>query len=267
MGEQMEVPLVVFGHILQLMGLAAVDSVNLLAFAVIAGLWLSLRDKPGLFAPRAAQFTGGAFIGIMILAALAVWVIGANQDFLRELWENPIVAVIAGIIGVILLAVAFKPQKNKRAEHAAAKLADSRREGYEVAAEQAVDEALAEDSPIPKSVLQKFGLFGTGIALGIIQSGTSIPFATGVVVISFAGTSVLQQIIEIVVFALVAIAPSACLITVLSKVNSSRVDAATSKINRFLARAKTLGKWLTIAVGVALVILSIVRMLQLGVLF
>ena len=77
----------------------------------------------------------------------------------------------------------------------------------------------------------------------------------------------LQQIIEIVVFALVAIAPSACLITVLSKVNSSRVDAATSKINRFLARAKTLGKWLTIAVGVALVILSIVRMLQLGVLF
>lgn len=256
----------ILGHIVQLMGLAAIDSVNLLAFAVIAGLWLSLRDKKGMFAPRAAQFTGGAFIGILLLAALSVWVIGSNQDLVRRLWDNPIAAIVAGVVGIVLLVLAFKVSPKPRAERSAATLADSRNSGYEAAAVDALEEAIAEESPIPKSIMQSIGLFGTGIMLGIIQSGTSAPFAGGVVIISFAETNLVQQIVEIVVFALVAIAPSAVLIAILSRVDSSRIDSATARINAFLDKAKSLGRWLTIVVGLALVALAVVRLVQLGVL-
>lgn len=256
----------ILGHIVQLMGLAAIDSVNMLAFAVIAGLWLSLRDKKGTFAPRAAQFTGGAFLGILGLAMLSVWVIGSNQDLVRRLWDNPIAAIVAGVIGIVLLVLGLRVSASPRAERSAATLADSRREGYEDAAVDALEEAIAEESPIPKSVMRSIGLFGTGIMLGIIQSGTSVPFAGGVVIISFAETSLVQQIVEILVFALVAIAPSALLIAVLSKVRGNGVDGATVRINAFLDRAKVLGRWLTIGLGAGLVVLGVVRLVQLGVL-
>lgn len=228
-------------HIPQLASLAAVDSVNILAFAVIAGLWLSMRDRPEGFAPRAAQFTGGAFCGILTLAALSVWVIGSNQDRFRALWENPIAAIVAGVIGLVLVVLGIR-------QHPAS-----------------TPETTDNAAPVPQTVMQRIGLAGTGFALGIIQSGTSVPFAGGVVLISFADTAIWQQIIEILVFAIVAITPSALLITVLSRVRGDRVGRATIAVNRFMRRAKALGRGLTIVVGVALVALAAVRLVQLDV--
>lgn len=228
-------------HIPQLASLAAIDAVNILAFAVIAGLWLSMRDNPRAFAPRAAQFTGGAFCGILTLAALSVWVIGSNQDLFRALWNNPAAAIIAGIIGIVLVVLGIRQQPVSTPETADA------------------------TAPVPQTVLQRVGLAGTGFALGIIQSGTSVPFAAGVVVISFAETTVWQQILEIIIFAMVAITPSALLITVLSRVRGDRVSRATVAVNRFMRRAKALGRGLTIVVGVALVALALVRLVQLDV--
>ena len=54
-------------YYLSLLGFAAIDSLNLLAFAVIAGLWLTSAGRGIAFAPRAARFTGGAFCGICLL--------------------------------------------------------------------------------------------------------------------------------------------------------------------------------------------------------
>ena len=67
-------------YYLSLLGFAAIDSLNLLAFAVIAGLWLTSAGRGVAFAPRAARFTGGAFCGIVLLSLISVWVIGNNQE-------------------------------------------------------------------------------------------------------------------------------------------------------------------------------------------
>lgn len=237
-----------WSHIPQLASLAAIDSVNILAFAVIAGLWLSMRDRPTQFAPRAAQFTGGAFLGILSLAALSVWVIGSNQDVFRTLWNNPIAAVLALLLGIVLLILGLRQPSPESTESAPTTTASP-----------------APATPLPRSALQKVGLAGTGVALGIIQSGTSVPFAAGVVVISFANTPLVQQILEIIVFALVAITPSALLITVLSRVRGESVARATAAINRFMRRAKALGRLLTVLVACLLVVLGLVRLVQLDV--
>ena len=55
-------------YYLSLLGFAAIDSVNLLAFAVIAGLWLTSAGRGGGFTPRSARFTGGGFCGIILLS-------------------------------------------------------------------------------------------------------------------------------------------------------------------------------------------------------
>ena len=223
----------VLRHLLNLLGLAAVDSVNLLAFAVIAGLWLSSNASGAPFAPRAARFTGGAYCGIVLLAAVCVWVIGANRDVVRSLFHSPWTMLVLGLVGLAIVALGLKPSST--------------------VAEEEVE------APLAKNALQRFGIAATGVTLGIIQSGTSVPFAAGVVVISFADTPLWAQVLQILFFALVAIAPSAVLIVALSRVRSARTAAATAGINRLMARGRVLGRWLTVVVGVALVGFAAVR--------
>lgn len=225
-------------YYLSLLGFAAIDSVNLLAFAVIAGLWLTAASRGGTFAPRAARFTGGAFCGIVVLSLISVWVIGNNQEFVRSLFYSLWAMVVLGVVGLVVTVLGLR-------RPAAAK-------------EDAVEAPLAE------TALQRFGIMATGIALGIIQSGTSAPFAAGMVLISFAETPWWSKLLQILFFAIVAILPSAVLILALSRVRSGGVVAATRRIDRFLSFGRVAGRILTLVVGVALLALSVVRIVQLS---
>ena len=104
----------------------------------------------------------------------------------------------------------------------------------------------------------------TGIALGIIQSGTSAPFAAGMVLISFAETPWWSKLLQILFFAIIAILPSTMLILALSRVRSEGVVAATRRIDRFLSFGRVAGRILTLVVGMALLALSVVRIVQLS---
>ena len=223
-------------YYLSLLGFAAIDSINLLAFAVIAGLWLAAVGRPGAFAPKAARFTGGAFCGIVLLAVVSVWVIGNNQEFVRSLFHNLWAMVALGVIGLVITVMGLRAP------------AESKEESVE--------------APITENVLQRFGIMATGIARGGIQSGTSAPFAAGRVLISFSETHWWVKLLQIFFFAVVAILPSVALITTLSRVNA--VSAATAKINVFLAYGRVAGRVLTLVVGVALVGLAAVRIVQLS---
>lgn len=224
-------------YYLSLLGFAAVDSLNLLAFAVIAGLWLTAAGRGLPFAPRAARFTGGAFCGIVLLALVSVWVIGNNQEFVRSLFYNLWAMVVLGVIGLVITVMGLRAP--------------------------APDAEESVKSPLTQNVLQKFGIMVTGIALGIIQSGTSAPFAAGMVLISFAETPWWSKLLQILFFAIVAILPSVGLIFALSRVNSGGVAAATRRIDRFLSFGRVAGRVLTLVVGVALIVLSVVRIVQL----
>ena len=103
-----------------------------------------------------------------------------------------------------------------------------------------------------------------GVALGVIQSGTSAPFAAGMVLISFAEASWWAKLLQIFFFAVIAILPSVALIATLSRVGSAGVAAATRKIDRFLGFGRVAGRILTLVVGVALVALAAVRIVQLS---
>lgn len=224
-------------YYLSLLGFAAIDSVNLLAFAVIAGLWLTAAGRGGGFTQRAARFTGGAFCGIVLLSLVSVWVIGNNQDFVRGLFHSLWAMVVLGVVGVVITVMGLR------------KPAEAKERGVE--------------APLAQNVLQKFGIMATGVSLGVIQSATSAPFAAGMVLISFAETPWWSRLLQILFFAIIAILPSAGLIIALSRVNSSGIVAATRRIDRFLAYGRVAGRLLTLVVGVALVVLAAVRIVQL----
>ena len=225
-------------YLVKLLGLAAVDSVNLLAFAVIAGLWLGSAGDPRRFTPRAAQFTGGAFCGIVLLSVLSVWVIGNNEELVRALLRELWVMAVLGVLGVAIVVMGVRQSTEAPVE--------------------------TVETPLTRTALARLGLPAAGVLLGIIQSGTSVPFAMGMVLISFAEMSTWAKAVQILFFALVAITPSTALIVTLSRVRSARMGAATARINRFMARGRVAGKWLTIVVGLALVVFAVVRSVQIA---
>ncbi|KAA0918624.1 hypothetical protein [Dietzia sp. ANT_WB102] len=224
-------------YYLSLLGFAAIDSVNLLAFAVIAGLWLTSAGRGVPFAPRAARFTGGAFCGIVLLSLISVWVIGNNQEFVRGLFYNLWAMVALGVVGLVITVLGLR------------RPAEAKEDSVE--------------APLTQNVLQKFGIMATGVALGVIQSGTSAPFAAGMVLISFAESPWWSQLLQILFFAIIAVLPSAALIVALSRVRSGGIGAATRRIDRFLSYGRVAGRVLTLVVGVALVVLAVVRVVQL----
>lgn len=224
-------------YYLSLLGFAAIDSVNLLAFAVIAGLWLTSAGRGVPFTPRAARFTGGAFCGIVLLSLVSVWVIGNNQEFVRSLFDNLWAMVVLGVLGLVITVMGLRQSTE--------------------APEESVE------APLTQTVLQKFGIVATGVSLGVIQSGTSAPFAAGMVLISFAETPWWSKLLQILFFAIVAILPSVGLIVTLSRVGSGGVTAATRRISRFLSYGRVAGRVLTLVVGLALLGLAAVRIVQL----
>ena len=224
-------------YYLSLLGFAAIDSLNLLAFAVIAGLWLTAAGSGQPFAPKAARFTGGAFCGIVLLSLVSVWVIGNNQEFVRSLFHNVWAMVVLAVIGLVITVMGMR----RPAE----------------AAEENVE------APLAQTVLQKFGILATGVSLGVIQSGTSAPFAAGMVLISFAEEPWWAQLLQIFFFAVIAILPSVALIVTLARVSSSRVATATHKIGNFLTFGRVAGRILTLVVGIALLVVAAVRIVQL----
>lgn len=224
-------------YYLSLLGFAAIDSLNLLAFAVIAGLWLTSAGRGIAFAPRAARFTGGAFCGIVLLSLISVWVIGNNQEFVRSLFYNLWAIIALGVIGLVITVMGLR------------RPAEAREESVE--------------APLARNVLQKFGIMATGIALGVIQSGTSAPFAAGMVLISFGETPWWSKLLQILFFAIIAILPSTGLIIALSRVPSGSIGTATRRIDRFLSYGRVAGRILTLVVGVALTVLAVVRIVQL----
>ena len=224
-------------YYLSLLGFAAIDSVNLLAFAVIAGLWLTSAGRGGGFTPRSARFTGGAFCGIILLSLVSVWVIGNNQEFIRGLFHSLWAMVVLGAVGAVITVMGLRTPAEAREENV--------------------------EAPLTQSVLQKFGIAATGVSMGVIQSATSAPFAAGMVLISFAQTPWWSKLLQILFFAIIAILPSVGLIVALTRVDSSGIVAATRRIDRFLAYGKMAGRVLTLVVGVALVVLAAVRIAQL----
>ena len=224
-------------YYLSLLGFAAIDSLNLLAFAVIAGLWLAAAGRSEAFAPRAVRFTGGAFCGIVLLSLVSVWVIGNNQEFVRRLFDSVTAMVVLGVIGLVITTMGLKRPAEVKEEEV--------------------------EAPLAKGALQRFGIVATGVSLGVIQSGTSAPFAAGMVLISFADAPWWAKLLQILFFAVIAILPSAALIATLARVRSTGVAAATDRINRFLRHGRRAGRMLTLAVGIALVVLAVVRILQL----
>ena len=224
-------------YYLSLLGFAAIDSVNLLAFAVIAGLWLTSASRGVPFAPRAARFTGGAFCGIVLLSLISVWVIGNNQEFVRSLFYNLWAMVVLGVVGLVITVMGLSTPAEAKEE--------------------------SVEAPLAQSVLQKFGIMATGVALGVIQSGTSAPFAAGMVLISFAEDPWWSKLLQILFFAIIAILTSTGLIIALSRVRSGGITAATRRIDRFLSYGRVAGRVLTLVVGVALLVLAAVRIVQL----
>ena len=224
-------------YYLSLLGFAAIDSLNLLAFAVIAGLWLTSAGRGTPFTPRAARFTGGAFCGIILLSLVSVWVIGNNQEFVRSLFDALWAMVLLAVIGLVITVMGLRRPAEAKEENV--------------------------EAPLAQNVLQKFGIMATGVSLGVIQSGTSAPFAAGMVLISFAEASWISKLLQIVFFAIIAILPSAGLIFALSRVDSSGIAAATRRIDRFLSYGRVAGRVLTLVVGLALVLVAAVRIVQL----
>ena len=133
--------------------------------------------------------------------------------------------VVLGVIGVVITVLGLRTPSEK--------------------AEETVE------APLAQNVLQKFGIAATGISLGVIQSGTSAPFAGGMVLISLHHTPAWLKVVHIVMFAIVAILPSVALIALVAgELRRRRGRHQADRQVPVLRRVA--GRVLTLVVGVAL---------------
>ena len=213
---------------------AFVDSINLLLIGVIVALGVMLpRGRHGQYAKTSALLIAGDWLGVAALAFLMLVVFDGLGDVVLRFVEGPIFGILLIATGVLTGLLALRGGDNSGLVNR-------------------VLEPLR--SPSFKTVV-------VGLALGLIQSATSVPFYGGLALLSAAGIEPVQRYAAIPLYATVALSlPTLCALLV-GWVRAKPNSAAGRAFAWARANPKTVSLAATWAVSVMLIALGALHLL------
>lgn len=211
---------------------AFVDSINLLLIGVIVAVGVMLPRAGGRYARTTALLIAGDWCGVAALAFLMLVVFDGLGDVVQRFVEGPIFGILLIATGIATGVLALRGGDNSGLVNR-------------------ILEPLK--TPSAKTVL-------VGLALGLIQSATSVPFYGGLAVLSTAGVDVAVRYAFLVLYATVALSlPTLCALAV-GWVRRAPESAAGRVFNAARENLEKVSLGATWAVALLLIVLGTVHM-------
>lgn len=211
---------------------AFVDSINLLLIGVIVAVGVMLPRASGRYARTTALLIAGDWCGVAALAFLMLVVFDGLGDVVQRFVEGPIFGILLIATGIATGVLALCGGDNSGLVNR-------------------ILEPLK--TPSAKTVL-------VGLALGLIQSATSVPFYGGLAVLSTAGVDVAVRYAFLVLYATVALSlPTLCALAV-GWVRRAPESAAGRVFNAARENSEKVSLGATWAVALLLIVLGTVHM-------
>lgn len=211
---------------------AFVDSINLLLIGVIVAVGVMLPRASGRYAKTTALLIAGDWCGVAALAFLMLVVFDGLGDVVQRFVEGPIFGIFLIATGIATGVLALRGGDNSGLVNR-------------------ILEPLK--TPSAKTVL-------VGLALGLIQSATSVPFYGGLAVLSTAGVDVAVRYAFLVLYATVALSlPTLCALAV-GWVRRAPESAAGRVFNAARENSEKVSLGATWAVALLLIVLGTVHM-------
>ncbi|SDS47640.1 hypothetical protein [Corynebacterium timonense] len=163
---------------------AFVDSINLLLIGVIVAVGIAVPRATGAtgatrsrYAPIAALLIAGDWLGVAGLALIMLLIFDGLGPVVQRFVEGPIFGVVLIVVGLATAFLALRGAGNS----------------------DLVDKIMRPlRAPNLLTVL-------TGVVLGVVQSATSVPFYSGLAVLSAAGIEPAVRYASLVLYATVAL--------------------------------------------------------------
>lgn len=211
---------------------AFVDSINLLLIGVIVAVGVMLPRAGGRYARTTALLIAGDWCGVAALAFLMLVVFDGLGDVVQRFVEGPIFGILLIATGIATGVLALRGGDNSGLVNR-------------------ILEPLK--TPSAKTIL-------VGLALGLIQSATSVPFYGGLAVLSTAGVDVAVRYAFLVLYATVALSlPTLCALAV-GWVRRAPESAAGRVFNAARENSDKVSRGATWAVALLLIVLGTVHM-------
>lgn len=160
---------------LNVLGYAFVDAVNVLLIGVLAALAMML--PAGRYRSIAGLLVVGDWLGVFLLALVTLLVFDGIGDLVKHVVDSPVFGILLILTGVITAILTYRGGDSS----------------------DLVERILAPlRSPSPLTVL-------VGLILGMIQSATSVPFFAGLAVLSASDMPAGERYAGLFLFATVAL--------------------------------------------------------------
>ena len=176
---------------LYVLSFALMDTVNFLLIGVLVAVGVAqpLQEKGGRYGPVAALLVFGDWLGVLVLALLTMVVFDGLGEKIETLVESPVFGVLLILTGVASAILAWRGGGDG-------------------------------SSGLVRRIMRplttpSWATVGTGMALGLVQSVTSVPFFAGIAVMSAGDFATVTRYVGMIAYASVALSlPFLCALVV-----------------------------------------------------
>lgn len=161
---------------------ALVDSLNVLLIGVLFATAV-MHSRTRKYGRVAALLIFGDWLGVCVLSLLTMAVFDGIGDLVRDFLGSPVLAIVLILTGILSALLTFR--------------------GGDPAP---IIQRLAQPLQMPR-----VSTIGAGVALGLIQSATSVPFFTGLAFLSATDLPTYARYLGVIIYASVALSvPALC---------------------------------------------------------
>lgn len=176
---------------LYVLSFALMDTVNFLLIGVLVAVGVAqpLKGRGGRYGPVAALLVFGDWLGVLVLALLTMVVFDGLGEKIETLVESPVFGVLLILTGVASAILAWRGGGDG-------------------------------SSGLVRRIMRplktpSWATVGTGMALGLVQSVTSVPFFAGIAVMSAGDFATVTRYVGMIAYASVALSlPFLCALVV-----------------------------------------------------
>lgn len=176
---------------LYVLSFALADTVNFLLIGVLVAVGIAqpLKDKGGRYGAVATRLVFGDWLGVLALSLLTMVVFDGLGEKIKTLVESPVLGILLILTGVVGAVLAWRGGGD---------------------GSSGIVRRIMKPLTTPS-----WATVGTGLVLGLVQSVTSIPFFTGIAVMSAGDFATLTRYIGMIAYASVALSlPFLCALVV-----------------------------------------------------
>jgi hypothetical protein len=177
--------------VLYVLSFALMDTVNFLLIGVLVAVGVAqpLKAKGGRYGAVAARLVFGDWFGVLVLALLTMVVFDGLGERIKTLVESPVFGVLLILTGLVSALLAWRGDGD---------------------GESGLVRRIMKPLKTPS-----MATVGTGVALGLVQSVTSVPFFAGIAVMSAGDFDTVVRYTGMVAYASVALSlPFLCALVI-----------------------------------------------------